>query len=256
MTGYDDGPELRATVATACRILAARGLVDGVLGHVSARVGDDELVVRSRGRHERGLRASRPVDVCRYRFDATAVDAPPGYTPPNELPIHSEVLRARGDIGAVVHAHPRSALLAGLAGLTPRPVFGAYNIPALRLAVDGVPVYPRPVLITRVELARDMVAVMGERPVCVLRGHGITAAAPTVEQAVVLAVNLDELLAVTVELARLNADPPTIDDTDLAELPDLGSAFNDRLTWQALVAELDALPDPSRDLPPPPPAVR
>ena len=47
--------EQRATVATACRILALHGLVSGVLGHVSVRVGEDRLLVRCRGPRERGL---------------------------------------------------------------------------------------------------------------------------------------------------------------------------------------------------------
>lgn len=85
-----------------------------------------------------------------------------------------------------------------------------------------------------------MLAAMGDSPVCVLLGHGITVTGPTVEAATVAAVNLDELLSVTVELARLGAHPPDLDPRDVAELPDLGSTFNDRLVWQALVAEANA----------------
>jgi acyl-coenzyme A synthetase/AMP-(fatty) acid ligase len=33
--------ETRALVARACRILASHGLIEGILGHVSARAGDD-----------------------------------------------------------------------------------------------------------------------------------------------------------------------------------------------------------------------
>lgn len=44
----------------------------------------------------------------------------------------------------------------------------------------------------------------------------------------------------TSSLALLGAHPPEIDAQDLAELPDLGSSFNDRLTWQALLAGLPA----------------
>jgi ribulose-5-phosphate 4-epimerase/fuculose-1-phosphate aldolase len=239
MTIHPDGPELRATVATACRVLARQGLVEGILGHVSARVADDELVVRCRAPEERGLRRSTAAEVWRVTFDGAPVDVPEGVRPPNELPIHTELMRARPGVGAVVHAHPPAALLAGLADLRPRPVFGAYNIPAMRLALAGVPVYERPILITRRDLALEMLGAMGDADVCLLRGHGITAAAGSVEAATVLAVNLNVLLDVTVELARLGADPPELDPDDVAELPDLGSGFNDRMTWQALVADLD-----------------
>ena len=84
-----------------------------------------------------------------------------------------------------------------------------------------------------------MLAAMGDRRVCILRGHGITVAGESVEQATVTAVDLDELCAVTVRLADLGAQPPVIADADLAELPDLGNAFNDTLRWQALAAEAD-----------------
>ena len=238
----EDGPRLRDTVARACRVLALKGLVEGVLGHVSARVGPDDVIVRCRGPREQGLAKTTPGDVWRVRLDGQPVDLPEGYSPPKELALHSELLRERPSFGAVVHAHPRAALLCGLANIQPRGVFGAYNIPAMRLGLAGVPVFPRPILITRRELALEMLATMGDANVCLLRGHGITAAAETVEQATVLAVNLHVLLEVAVQLAQLGANPPEVDECDLTELPDLGSAFNDMLAWQALIAEL---PDPA-----------
>lgn len=240
MTVHADRPRLRATVAAACRVLARRGLVDGVLGHVSARVAEDELIVRCRDDEgERGLARTGPWDVWRVDLEGRPLDLPDGYVPPKELPIHAELMRARPDVGAVIHAHPPAALLAGLARLTPRPVFGAYNIPALRLALDGVPVFDNASLVTNRELAHELLAAMGERSVCLMRGHGITVAAETVEQATVLAVNLEALLSVTVDLARLGVTPPELTETELAALPDLGPSFNDQLAWQALVAEAD-----------------
>jgi ribulose-5-phosphate 4-epimerase/fuculose-1-phosphate aldolase len=117
----------------------------------------------------------------------------------------------------------------------------------MRLALDGVPVYDRPILITRNELADEMLAVMGDRRVCILRGHGITVAGESVEQATVTAVDLDELCSITLRLAELGASPPVIGADDLAELPDLGSSFNDVLRWQALAADAGAALDASPD---------
>jgi ribulose-5-phosphate 4-epimerase/fuculose-1-phosphate aldolase len=238
MTILDDGPRLRETVATACRVLAQKGLVGGVLGHVSARVSPNEMVIRCRGPQEQGLAKTTAADVWRITLDGEHRDLPEAYSPPSELSLHTELLRQRPSVGAVVHAHPHSALLCGLAGLRPRAVFGAYNIPAMRLAIAGVPVFPRPVLIRRRELALEMIEAMGNSDVCLLRGHGITVAGDNVEQATVKAVNLHVLLEVTVQLAQLGANPPEIEERDLVDLPDLGSAFNDTFAWQALVAEL------------------
>jgi ribulose-5-phosphate 4-epimerase/fuculose-1-phosphate aldolase len=233
---------MRAKVAEACRILAVEGLVEGTLGHVSARVSDIEMLVRCRGPRERGLLFTETEDVRCVDFDGRSVDGASEWSPPNELPIHAEVYRSRPEVQAVVHAHPPAALLCGLAGLRPRAVFGAYNIPAMRIALEGVPVYTRPVLITRAELAGEMLRAMEGRDVCLLAGHGITAVGDSVEQATVRAVNLNAAVSVTVELAKLGASPPTVSPEDLAELPDLGSGFNDQIAWRALAAKAAVWP--------------
>jgi ribulose-5-phosphate 4-epimerase/fuculose-1-phosphate aldolase len=238
-TGASELDSGRELVAQACRVLAHRGLVEGVLGHVSLRHGD-AMLLRCRGPHERGLRFTAAQDVRLIGLDGTPREEMDGYRPPNEWPIHGELLRLRPTVEAVVHAHPRAALIAGLAELPLRPVFGSFNIPALHMALDGVPIYPRPVLITRPQLARELAEAMGERPVCIMRGHGITVTGASVAAAVVAATNLDVLTSVTRELALLGAQPPELGPEDLAELPDLGSAFQDEMVWRALVAEAES----------------
>jgi ribulose-5-phosphate 4-epimerase/fuculose-1-phosphate aldolase len=230
--------ELREKVALGCRILGARHLVDGVLGHISARVGPRSLLVRCRGPHEEGVARTRPADIRLVDLDGNHLEDSDGWQVPKELPIHTRLLETRPDLGAVVHAHPPEVLVAGLAELPLRPIFGSYNIPAMRLALDGVPVYGRSVLISRTELADEMLAAMGQSRVCILHGHGITVAGTSVEQAVVTAIDLNELCAITVRLAALGVTAPEVPEGDHAELPDLGSAFNDELHWRSLVAEL------------------
>lgn len=228
----------RTTVARACRILAAEGLVEGVLGHVSVRDGEDAMLIRCRGAGERGLMFTTDDDVRRTDLNGTIIGAAGGYKAPNELPIHGELLRARPEVNAVVHAHPPAVLLCGLAGLELRPVFGAYNIPATRMALDGIPVYGRSVLIRRPDLAHEMIAAMGDRPVCVLKGHGVTVTGASVEEAVVRALDLNALATVTLELARLGVRPDVVPAGDVAELPDLGPAFNDLAVWRHHLAKV------------------
>jgi ribulose-5-phosphate 4-epimerase/fuculose-1-phosphate aldolase len=240
-----DGPDtpdetsgLRALAAQACRILAREGLVTGILGHVSARVpGRDEILIRCRGPAERGLHATGPDDIRLMSLEGDLAEPGDGWSVPKEFPIHAALLRARPGVGAVVHAHPPAALLCGLAGLPLRPVIGAYNIPALHLALTGIPVYPRSVLISRMELAQEMLAAMGPADVCLLRGHGITVAGRTVQEATVRAVNVEALCSITVELARLGQPVADVPAEDLAELPDLGGHFNTELAWNSLARE-------------------
>ena len=225
---------VRSTVARACRVLASQGLADGIYGHVSARVAGG-MVLRCRGPRECGLRWTEPADIRLFALDGSPLEELEGWEAPVELPIHGAVLGARAGAGAVVHAHPRSALLCGLAGLDLRPVFGAYNLPALRLALAGVPVFPRSVLISTPALGASLASAMGGSDACLMRGHGITVAGASVEEAVVTAVNLEELCTVTLALAGVGAAPEEVPAEDLAELPDLGPAFI-RREWKALAA--------------------
>jgi 3,4-dihydroxyphthalate decarboxylase len=232
---------LRTEIAQACRILAVEGLVDGILGHVSVRVDADHMLIRCRGPREHGLLFTEPSDVRLVDLDGHGDEhgdeLTDGYAVPNELPIHGEVLRDRPSVNAVVHAHPPAVLACGIAELPLRPVFGAYNIPAMRLAHDGIPTYQRSVLIRRPELAKQMLAAMGDRPVCVLRGHGITTTGTTVREAVMRALNLNALASVTLTVAMTGRTAADIPEQDVAELPDLGSAFNDDANWRYLVAK-------------------
>jgi 3,4-dihydroxyphthalate decarboxylase len=236
--------ELRREVALACRVLAYAGLVADVLGHVSVRAGDDALLVRCRGPAESGLLFSTPDDVHLVPLDGPAAPAAGkpalsgGYAAPSELPIHAETLRSRPEVVSVVHAHPPAIVLADLAGLTLRPVVGAYNIPALRMARDGIPVYPRAVLIRRADLAAEMLAAMGPAPVCVLRGHGLTATGASIKQAVIRALNAEALAQAILGAAQAGGYPPDLPDADVAELPDLGGTLNEESVWRYHVTRL------------------
>jgi ribulose-5-phosphate 4-epimerase/fuculose-1-phosphate aldolase len=230
--------QARRSVAEACRVMALAGLATDVLGHVSFRIGADELLVRCRGPQDKGLLFTTPDDVHLVRFDGRN-EMPSGYAMPTELPIHVEVMRSRPEVNAVVHAHPQATVIADLAGLGLRPIIGAYNIPAMRMARDGIPVYPRAVLIRRAELAVQMLAAMGRAPVCVLRGHGLVASGATIAEAVIRALNVESLARVVLGVAQAGGHPPDLPDEDIAELPDLGSTLNEENLWRYHLARLN-----------------
>jgi ribulose-5-phosphate 4-epimerase/fuculose-1-phosphate aldolase len=233
-----DLPELRRTIARACRILALQGLAEDVLGHVSVRAGPDQLLVRCRGPEERGLLFTTPADVHLVPLDGPA-ELPGGYQVPSELPIHAEVLRHRADVQAVIHAHAPFVVMADLAGLRLLPIIGSYNIPAMRLAQRGIPVYPRAVLIRRSELAAEMLAAMQDAPVCVLRGHGVTTTGGTVAEAVLRALSLESLARITLGVAQAGGEPEVLPPGDIAELPDLGATLNEEHLWRYHLARLE-----------------
>lgn len=231
----------RAMVAEACRVAAARGLVDGILGHISLRVDNETMLLRCRSDTDNGVAYTRPADVRLVRFDGTAGAAGEldGYRVPNELPIHAETLLATHRHRAVAHLHPPQVVAADLAGITIRPIYGAYDIPGAWLARGGVPVYERAVLIRSAALGKELVVAMGNRPVVICRGHGIVSAAATVEQAVLQAISLDELARMSLRILSAGGTLRDIDDTDWADLPDLGPSFTADAAWRQEIARLD-----------------
>lgn len=232
----------RHAIALACRVLAARDLAPGILGHISLRVDQDRLLIRCRGPRERGLAFTSADDIRMVTLDGTegaTGELGEGYQPPNELPLHTEVLRTRADVNAVVHAHPAAVVAADLAGLAVRPIVGAFDIPGFRLAAGGAPVYPRGVLVRNRHLAQEMVAAMGDRPVVILRAHGLTSAAETVERAVLQAISVDTISRMSLQIASAGGTLADLPDDDAAELPDLGSAFNDTIAWRHELGRLE-----------------
>lgn len=85
-----------------------------------------------------------------------------------------------------------------------KPVFGAYDPSAMRLAAEGIPVFPRSVLVNRPEIAAATLEVMGSRNVCLMKGHGITVTGSSVEDATLRAIKMEKLAGVILETARLS----------------------------------------------------
>lgn len=225
----------RREIALACRILGSTGLTTPLLGHVSWRVDQDHALVRCRGPQERGLLFTTVEDVRLVALSDAGVIAD-DYLLPNEFPIHAEILRARPDVAAVLHAHPRSALLAGLADVPISPVFGAYDIPAYRMAAAGVPVYPRAGLIRSAASGQALAEVLADSSVALLRGHGVVTVGADVPSVIAQLLSFDELLSVSVDLARLGATPA---DVTADDLPDLGAYFNVAQMWRHQVGLLE-----------------
>lgn len=234
----------RALVAQGCRVAAARGLVDGILGHLSLRVDDDHLLIRCRSDTDAGVAFTRPSDVRLIQFDGSpgAAGELDGYRVPNELPIHVETMLADSRHRAVAHLHPPAVVAADLAGIAIRPIYGAYDIPGARLARRGVPVYERAVLIRNSVLGKEMVAAMRGGPLVICRGHGITSAAPSIEQAVLQAISLDALARMSLRVRAAGGTLRDIDDSDWDDLPDLGPAFTAAAAWRHEVARLGLQP--------------
>lgn len=219
----DELEALREKVALSCRILAMMGLVKETTGHVSARVpGTAEMLIRGRGEGESGLLFTRAEDVLRVDFDGRGLPEDGHVGNPHELPIHGEIYKARPEAGCVVHAHPPGALMCGITGIELRPIFLAYDPSAMRLGLDGVPVYPRSHTLTKPEHVWPMLELMGDQTYCLMRGHGITVYGRSVEEATIRAIKLEALARINWHAAR-QGGAPDVPEEDVAVFRQGGS---------------------------------
>jgi ribulose-5-phosphate 4-epimerase/fuculose-1-phosphate aldolase len=206
---------LAKKVALSCRILAKLGLFKETTGHVSCRSSDGKsMLIRGRGRDETGLLFTRPRDIIPAGLDGKGLRDRLGIKPPNESCIHGEIYQARSDVAAVVHAHPPSVVLCSMAGIELRPIYGGYDPQGMKLALDGIPVYPSSVTLHAKEQVHAMMEFMGRSDVCVLRGHGLVVTGKSVEEATVRAIKVDTLARMNLQAASLG-NVPAIDEEDV-----------------------------------------
>jgi ribulose-5-phosphate 4-epimerase/fuculose-1-phosphate aldolase len=177
--------ELRELVALGCRVLAANGQSDWVWGHLAARdpggrgvwmkasgYGFEEIGV------DQVLLVDRAGTVCEGEGRRHM-----------EYPIHTEIMAARPDVGAVVHSHPPHSVALAAAGARLRPVShaGAWFVP------PDVPRFEKTSdLILDAALGADVAEALGDRQALFLVNHGVVTVGPDVPTAVVRAIVLEQ----------------------------------------------------------------
>ncbi len=212
MTNLDVQREL---VARSCRILGKLNLTKETSGHVSARVaGTDRLLIRARGPGESGMRFTEARDIVTVGLDGHKVYGTDALLPPQEVFLHTWIYRTLPKINSVVHVHPATVVLLTICDQPLLPVYGGYDPRSLRLLMDGIPTYQRSVLIASDALGHEFVTAMGKKKACLMRGHGITTAGASVEEATIIAIKVNELAEMNYRAQLLGRARP-ISDADL-----------------------------------------
>jgi L-fuculose-phosphate aldolase len=191
---------LRDQVACACRILALEGYADLTLGHVSAHDRESGTVyIKRRGV---ALDEVEPEDVISFELeDAGALASPEMHL---EAVLHTEVYRARPDVGAVVHGHPPFATALAATDAT----LSLLTHDAV-LFVDGIAVFDETAeLITDVDHGQAVAEALGGRMVVLLRNHGVLAVGKDVAWAVLAASTLERAVRLQTLAATLGALRP------------------------------------------------
>lgn len=199
---------LRKQVAWACRILALHGHGDLTLGHVSARSEEgDTYHMKAKGL---GLEEVTPADIVTLNLGGNQI-AGDGEVH-LEAALHTEVYKARDDVGAVIHTHPpyATALSATTAALQ-------YVSHDAVLFPDGVGIFEETAeLITMPQQGAGVAKALGGKRAVLLRNHGVLVVGKDVPWAVLTALTLERavhLQTIAATLGPLSTiDPPMVEN--------------------------------------------
>ena len=193
---------LKKLIADAGRVLAHEGQGDYVAGHVSLRLPDDpeRFLMKPAGI---GLEEMTDENIITIGLDGKKVGG--SFPRHNEVFIHSEVMRARPDVQAVVHTHAQYAV-----------VFSSLDKPLQAVSNDGaffangLPVFSETTELIITEARGKAVArTLGGHGALILRNHGIVTAAPSMEEAVWLALKLNQACHIQV-MAEMAGGPKLV----------------------------------------------
>ena len=215
MSGTPTLSELREKVMLSCRMIGTRGVSKGSFGHVSARIpGSERILIKSKGPDEEALEFATERDIITIDLQGQVLEAPDGLNAPAETAMHTAIYRARPEVMSVIHSHPLWVVVLTACDKPLVGLYGAYDgANALRLLDEGLPTYPGTQTIINDELAQDFLSVMGNRRACLLRGHGMTVAGASVEEATATSLTVHEL-AHTNYLAYAVGGPQPVPDLD------------------------------------------
>jgi ribulose-5-phosphate 4-epimerase/fuculose-1-phosphate aldolase len=182
-------PQMLDDLVYANRILADQGLVDG-FGHVSVREDNNpNRFVMSRSMAPALVTHK---DLMEYNLNGDPIDAQ-GRASFGERYIHAAIYRARPDVKAIVHSHSLSVIPFSVTGISLRPLF---HMSAFLGA--GTPIFDvrdsagdTNMLISDNKLGDALAKVLGNRPVALIRGHGMVVAGTSIQEAVFFAYYTD-----------------------------------------------------------------
>jgi L-ribulose-5-phosphate 4-epimerase len=213
---------LRRKLTNAGRVLAMEDQGDYVAGHVTVRLPDDKsrflMKPATIGLEEMTVENIITVDLEGQRVGGSM----PRH---NEVFIHSEVLRARPDLNAVIHTHAEHAVAFSSLGKELRPVnndagYFYKQLPVFSETTD---------LIVNHERGAAVAKCLGNGNAVLLRNHGIVAAGRSLEEAVWIALKLERACKVQL-MAEWAGGPKYVCEGDDLEKKNLRGMRQDLFT--------------------------
>jgi L-fuculose-phosphate aldolase len=193
---------VRKEIIATCLAMEKKGINQGTSGNVSVRWDDGLLVTPSGLSYD----MMAPEEIIYVESNGT----PHGpHSPSSEWRFHLDIMLARSDIQAIVHAHPTYC--------TAHAILGR-GIPAVHymIAAAGGPSIrcaPYATFGTE-ELSRGAVEALEGRLACLLANHGLIACGPSLRKALWLA-NEVEVLAKQYYLSLQLGEPIVLSDEEM-----------------------------------------
>lgn len=195
----------RQAIVGACRKMNATGINQGTSGNISVRFGDGLLITPTSLDYDE-MTAD---DIVFINMDGTHEE---NKKPSSEWRFHRDIIAARDDINAVVHAHPHFSTTLSIMDRDIPAVhymiaaFGGPRIHCAEYATFGT-----------AELSANALAALGDRAACLLSHHGVIVGGPNLPKAMWLSVELEVLARQYVECLRLG-DPQVLSDEEIARV--------------------------------------
>lgn len=204
--------ETRSAIVAAVRRLDELGLNQNSSGNISVRIGDTLAVTPS------GIPARSMVDGDVVIVDLDGRPTVDGQRlPTSEWRLHTEIVRRRPDVEAVVHTHSVEATAAATTGAPIPPI----HYVAARFGTDGLRCAPYATYGTA-DLAVNVADTLGDTGMaCLMANHGAIAVGASLDAALALAVDVEWFCSV----ARRAVDPVALPADEVARVARLFESY-------------------------------
>lgn len=178
--GQGETQALKQQLADCIRMLEKAEIID-FNGHCSIRIGEDRVLINQGNCQRSRLTAA---DIVTIDMEGRLIEGVAN--PPLEFHLHTGIYRARPDVKAIVHAHPKWSTYLTMVGRAYQPVFAQGVLPG------AVPVLDTPTSINTREMADRLAGTLGDQPCALMKSHGAVSVGASIVEAFVLAVYLEE----------------------------------------------------------------
>ena len=172
--------QVKQQLVDCIRMLERSDIID-YNGHASIRAGENRMFINI-GSCQRSLLTTG--DICTIDFDGNVIEG--NGKPPLEFHLHAGIYKARSDVKAVVHAHPKWSTFLTIVGESYQPVYAQGSL------VHPLPVLDSPNSINNPKMAKRLTDTLGDRPAALMKSHGAVTVGENIVDAFVLVNYLEE----------------------------------------------------------------